>query len=54
VVATPMDEAHANAGEFVIPLGSRGWGTGPLSPGIYFYRVRTPDGTSRGRFMVRH
>jgi hypothetical protein len=53
VIGTPMNEAQAKAGEFVIPLGSPGWGTGPLSPGLYFYRVRTPDGTTRGRFMVR-
>ena len=53
VIATPIDEAQANAGEFVIPLGSPGGGVGPLSPGLYFYRVRTPDGIARGRFMVR-
>jgi hypothetical protein len=54
MIATPMDEARAGAGEFVIPLASPGRGTGPLSPGLYFYRIRTPDGTSRGKFMVLH
>jgi hypothetical protein len=53
MIGTPMNEAHASAGEFVIPLGSAGWGARSLSPGLYFYRVRTPDGTTRGRFMVR-
>src|SRR6185503_19805801 len=53
VIATPIDEAQANAGEFVIPLGSPGGGVGPLSPGLYFYRVGTPDGIARGLFMVR-
>ncbi len=53
MIGTPVNEAHARAGEFVIPIGSPNGGTGSLSPGLYFYRVRTPDGTSRGRFMVR-
>jgi parallel beta-helix repeat protein len=52
LIGTPMNEAQASAGAFAIPLGSPGRGA-PLSPGLYFYRVRTPDGTSRGRFLVR-
>ena len=48
VIVTPMDDAQARAGVFQIPLSS------PGGPGLYFYRVRTPDGTFRGRFLVRH
>jgi parallel beta-helix repeat protein len=52
LIGTPLDEAQARAGEFAIPLGSASRGA-PLTPGLYFYRVRTPEGTTRGRFLVR-
>ena len=52
LVATPMDDPQARAGEFVIALHPSGWGGPAMAPGPYFYRVRTPDGATRGRFMV--
>jgi len=37
-----------------VPLGSAAWNATQLPSGLYFYRIQGPDGTSRGRFMVRH
>jgi protocatechuate 3,4-dioxygenase beta subunit len=53
LIGTPMNEAHAKAGMYEVPLGSTAWNGPQLSSGLYFFRIQGPDGTSRGRFMVR-
>jgi hypothetical protein len=53
LVGTPMDDPHAKAGPYEVALGSSRWDARPLPSGLYFYRIQSPDGTSRGRFMVR-
>jgi len=54
LVGTPLNDAHAKAGVYDVPLGSAAWNATQLPSGLYFYRIQGPDGTSRGRFMVRH
>jgi hypothetical protein len=54
LVGTPLNDAHAKAGVYDVPLGSASWNATQLPSGLYFYRIQGPDGTSRGRFMVRH
>jgi hypothetical protein len=51
-VARAYESKAAPAGEYRIPLGHGAPGSADLASGIYFYRVETPDGTSRGRFAV--
>ena len=51
-VRTLIDEAHAPAGDYDlgVDVGSRS--SAPLAPGLYFYRIQSPGGAARGRFMV--
>jgi hypothetical protein len=53
LVGTPMDDPHAKAGPYEIALGTSSWGAPPLASGLYFFRIQSPEGMSRGRFMVR-
>jgi hypothetical protein len=53
LVGTPLDESHAQAGPYEVALGSSSRDARPLPSGLYFFRIQSPDGTSRGRFMVR-
>ncbi len=46
-VAVPLDERSIAPGMHAIPIGS-----GTLRPGLYFYRVVTPEGARGGRFVV--
>jgi hypothetical protein len=53
LVGTPMNDAHAKAGPYELALGTSSWDARPLPSGLYFFRIQSPDGTSRGRFMIR-
>jgi parallel beta-helix repeat protein len=53
LVGTPLNDARAKAGPYEVPLGSTSWGAPSLPSGVYFYRIQSPDGVRRGRFLVR-
>jgi hypothetical protein len=49
MVSRLMDEAHAPAGEYELPLDGA---IASLPPGLYFYRIQTSEAAARGRFLV--
>ena len=51
-VCTLLDDRSAAAGAHRLPVDGRGDRGQPLSPGMYFYRVRGVEGASSGRFVI--
>jgi len=51
-VRTVWDHAASAAGAHEIGIDGRGADRRPLSSGVYFYRIESPDGMSSGRFTV--
>jgi len=52
IVRTLLDESQAAAGEYDLGLEVHSGDGSRLAQGLYFYRIQTPEGTARGRFMV--
>ena len=44
--------SNAPAGVHVLPLDDRGDDGGRLGSGVFFYRIRSVDGTSKGSFLI--
>ena len=40
------------AGLHVLPMDARSEGGSRLDSGVYFYRIRSVDGVSQGRFLI--
>jgi hypothetical protein len=47
-----MDETHARAGEYTLPLDAGAGAEGSLPAGLYFYRIVASEGVARGRFLI--
>jgi hypothetical protein len=52
LVRTLLDDRSARAGYRDVSIDGRDARGGPLSSGIYFYRIETDEGTASGRFAV--
>jgi len=51
-VRTVWEQANASAGAHEIGIDGRDADRRPLSSGVYFFRIESPDGVSSGRFTV--
>jgi PKD repeat protein len=51
-VRTLVGDANASAGLHVLPLDARAASGVRLESGIYFYSIRSADGTALGRFLI--
>jgi hypothetical protein len=47
-----VNDPHAPAGIHVVPLDDRGDDGARLGSGVFYYRIRSADGSRRGSFLI--